>query len=240
MMMVSLLFILISALSFAEECVPESLLATPDQELANTLCLFSKPLVIGASVSAGYGTSTGGPATILSRRLNPSADVRNIAFNGATSSAFASATPRTMPSVIMGFDMFFWDTAFNRCGGEYEAETRAFFERFQSRGVPMVIGKIPTNAAFPIGVRLAGTRPCTARINRLLEELCTIENNCLLYDPNDCFKAMRAPASSAGVSYFLDQMHPSNAGNEFCAREFMRRADYKRLTCRPQTSSARP
>ena len=225
--MISLIFILISALTFAEECLPEGLPTTSNDEIANTLCLFSKPLIVGASVSAGYGTSTGGPAAILSRRLNPSAEVRNLAFNGATSSAFASATPAKMPSVIMGFDMFFWDTAFNRCGGEYEAETRSFFERFQSRGVPMVIGKIPTNAPFPIGVRLAGTRPCTARINRLLDELCKIENNCLLYDPKDCFQAMKTPQN-----YFLDQMHPTTAGNEFCAREFMRRADYKRLTCR--------
>ncbi len=230
--MISLILILLSALSFAEECLPEGLPTTSNDELANTLCLFSKPLVIGASVSAGYGTSSGGPAAILSRRLNPDADVRNLAFNGATSSSFTEAIPSTMPSVIMGFDMFFWDTAFNRCGGEYEEQTRSFFQRFQSRGIPMVIGKIPTNAPFPLGVRIAGSRPCTARINRLLDELCTIENNCLLYDPNDCFQAMRTPVSSGGQSYFLDQMHPTAAGNEFCAREFMRRGDYKRLTCR--------
>jgi hypothetical protein len=230
--MILIFLTLFSAFVFADECETPGLPVSENLELANTLCLFSKPLIIGASVSAGYGTSSGGPASILSRALNPDTEIINIAFNGATSDRFMRGTPKNLPSLIMGLDMFFWDTVLNRCGGDYEQETRNFFECFQSRGVPMVIGKIPTNAPFPIGVRLAGTRPCTTKINRLLDELCTPEKNCLLYDPNDCFRAMRAPSSTSGQSYFLDQIHTSTAGNTFCAREFMRRAEYKSLNCK--------
>lgn len=222
--LIGLLFI---SLAFAEECATDGAPEVPNGELANTLCLFSKPLIIGASVSAGYGTSTGGPAAILSRELNPSTEIKNIAFNGASSGYFTGA-PKEKPSVVMGFDMFFWDTVLSHCEGDYEKGTRVFFKRFERMKVPMIIGKIPTTAAFPIGVRLAAGRPCTAKINRLIDELCTIEKNCIIYDPATCLNSMRSPSG-----YFIDQVHPNAEGNEFCARDFIRRASYKRLSCQP-------
>ena len=204
----------------------------PNEDLANTLCLFSKPLIIGASVSAGYGTNSGGPATILSRDLNPDAEITNRSISGATSFAGTSYSPKDLPSIVMGFDMFFWDTVRNSCDENFETLTRAFFKKYQSRGVPMVIGKIPVGAPFPMGIRMAGRAACTSKINALIEEECTIEKNCIVYDPKDCLEAMKSPVSPDGEPYFLDPLHPSTAGNKFCAEHFIRHARYKELDCK--------
>ena len=226
-----LLGLLFTNLAFAETCengTPE----VPNADLVNTLCLFSKPLVIGASVSAGYGTRTGGPAAILSRDLNPSSRVTNRSISGATSMAATSFFPRELPSIVLGFDMFFWDTARSSCDEDFATQTRAFFRRYREAGVPMVIGKIPVNAPFPTGIRLAGRAACTSRINALIEQECTLENNCLVYDPKDCLVAMRSPVSPSGENYFLDPIHTSSAGNQFCADHFVKRARYKQLECK--------
>lgn len=217
--------------AFAEDCevgTPD----VPNESLVNTMCLFSKPLVIGASVSAGYGTSTGGPSTILSKRLNPAAEVANRSISGATSMAATSFFPKTLPSIVLGFDMFFWDTARGTCDEAFETQTRAFFRRYQKAGVPMVIGKIPVGAPFPTGIRVAGGAPCTSRINALIAEECTLDKNCLIYDPKECFVAMGSPVSSKGENYFLDPIHTSTAGNTFCAEQFVKKARFKQLDCR--------
>lgn len=227
--MISLLIGLLSFCSFAATCEsPEA----PQEELANTLCLFQRPLVIGASVSAGYGTGTGGPAAILSRNLNPGARVTNRSISGATSMAATSFFPSELPSIVLGFDMFFWDTVRSSCDEAFETQTRAFFHRYQSAGVPMVIGRIPVNAPFPMGVRLAGRAACTSRINALIEQECTLEKNCLVYDPKDCLSAMGSTVSPSGVPYFQDPVHPTTAGNNFCADHFAHHARYKQLHCR--------
>lgn len=231
--MLKTLFLLLLALPvYAEECEVLNAPVVPNQELANTMCLFSKPLIVGASVSAGYGTGTGGPAAILSRSLNPSANVTNLSVNGATSMISTNRRMRETPSVVLGFDMFFWDTARGLCDETYEKNTREFFKRYQDQGVPMIIGKIPVNAPFPLGVRLAGNQPCTSKINRLIRELCTPDKNCLTYDPRECFTAMGSPVSPTGEAYFQDPVHPTTAGNRFCAENFMRRGAYKQLSCR--------
>lgn len=221
--------LLLSLYSFAEICGgPEA----PVEEIANTLCLFERPLVIGASVSAGYGTSTAGPAAILSRELNPAAKVTNRSISGATSMSATSFFPKELPSIVLGFDMFFWDTVRSSCDEAFETQTRAFFHRYQSAGVPMVIGKIPVNAPFPVGVRLAGRAACTSRINALIEQECAVEKNCIIYDPKDCLMAMGTPVSPEGEAYFIDPLHPSTAGNRFCADHFVQHARYKELDCK--------
>ena len=227
-----LLTLIFSGFVYAEECAVVNAPAVPNEELANTMCLFSKPLIIGASVSAGYGTGTGGPAAILSRNLNPSANVTNLSVSGATSMISTHRRMRETPSIVLGFDVFFWDTARGLCDETYETNTREFFQRYQDQGIPMIIGKIPVDAPFPLGVRLAGRQPCTAKINRLIAELCTPDKNCLTYDPKDCFSAMRSQVSATGEAYFQDPVHPTTAGNRFCAENFMRRGAYKRLGCR--------
>lgn len=226
--------LLILSLHAEENCLlpPEASL-TDLQDTANTLCLFSKPLVLGASVSAGFGTGTGGPATILSKLMNPNSQINNRAISGATSIQSTRGLTLTSrpPSSVLAFDLFFWDAVKNECGDEFVLNTRKLFDTFSSKKVPMVVGKIPVGVQFPPGLALAAMRPCTRVINSLLTELCLPENNCLIYDPKDCVSAMKGPASPEGFAYFRDPLHTSTEGNKFCAQQFRASAKYKSLDC---------
>ena len=226
------LAIIIISTALAQVC-PDILKTEAPDELANTMCLFSTPTVVGASVSAGFGTSTGGPASILSRMLNPAAKIDNQALSGATSVQILRRfeTQQKDPSIILGFDLFFWDAARNECGEPFVESTKKFFKAHKDKKTPMVIGRIPVGAPFPVGVRMAGTRPCARVINSLVNQFCKVENNCIVYDPKDCIDAMKEPVSPEGLNYFRDPLHTSTEGNKFCAREFIQSAQFKDLTC---------
>lgn len=185
--------------------------------------LFARPLIIGASVSAGYGTHDGGPGTILARRINPEAQITNLAYNGATSvQSTAQLDPLSLnPSIVLGFDLFFWDVARNKIGPKFEACTRDFFRKFQQLRIPMIIGKFPV-VNFPFGLKAESFMKNALKVNELLEEVCSLQNNCLLYDPLDIYLQMKS-------FHFSDGLHLTSAGNEFCAQKFLDSADYKKL-----------
>lgn len=202
------------------------LLITACNTRPEALSCFSHPLILGASVSAGYGTSKGGTSTIIAKMLNTNAVIDNRARSGSTSlqSIKNVELESLSPSIVIGLDLFFWDAARNQCGDSFVEHTQKLFKTL--KGTPLIIGKIPVGTTFPEGFRLAGSRPCTQKVNALLEKLCTIENNCLLYDPKDCLEAMQSDEG-----YFMDKLHPTDKGNEFCAKKFIQSGDYKSLTC---------
>lgn len=187
-------------------------------------CLFESPLITGASVSFGYGARPGGPSAVIAEMINPSVNFDIQAIPGASSVEVLSVLSPKSPSSVMAVDLFFWDVGRNKCGAEFEASTRNFFHQF--RGTPLIIGKIPVGATFPAGIRQVAAAPCAPIVNALLEKLCTLENNCLLYNPLDCFNEMKDPAP-----YFVDDLHTSHAGNLFCAEQFIRSGRYKKLSC---------
>lgn len=186
--------------------------------------LFSRPLILGASISAGYKTQDGGPGTILARLINPAAQITNLAFNGATSVQSTTQVDFNSynPSIVLGFDLFFWDAARGQVGPKFEANTRRFFKFFHERKIPMIIGKLPI-IDLPFGPQAEIIKESAKKVNSLLEEICTLENNTLLYDPLDCLLNMNSP------DYFSDSLHLTNQGNEFCARFLAREAAYKKL-----------
>ncbi len=198
-----------------------------------TKCLFAQPLILGASVSAGYGTSDGGPATVISRMINPEARLDNQARSGATSveSTRTLRISSVSASLVFALDLFFWDAARDLYSREFEEKTRKLFSGFQKIKIPMIVGKVPIGAKFPDSIKEAGQKRSAGKINNLLEELCTLDKNCLLYDPVECFNLMKAPVSPEGISYFSDRLHTTNEGNKFCANIFVASGLYKKLEC---------
>ncbi len=186
--------------------------------------LFSRPLILGASISAGYKTQDGGPGTILARMINPDAQVINLAFNGATSVQSTSHIDFNTynPSIVLGFDLFFWDAARGQVGPKFEANTRRFFKSFHERKIPMIIGKLPI-IDLPFGLQAEIIKKSAVKVNTLLEEICTLENNTLLYNPMNCLLSMNSP------EYFSDGLHLTSEGNKFCARFLAQEAPYKYL-----------
>jgi hypothetical protein len=231
--LLALTILLTSSSPVLATCQQESMLEESSlEDTSQALCLFARPLVLGASVSAGFGVERG-PATRLSQLMNPGAQIRNRAVSGATSvqSTRGLQIPRPAPSIVLGLDLFFWDAVRNSCGEEFISNAARLFEQFRSEGIPMVVGKIPTRVSFPQGISLAANLPCTRVINRLIDTHCTRENNCLAYDPGDCLRAMGSAVGPRGEAYFRDPLHTSDAGNEFCAQHFRQSAPYRRLRC---------
>lgn len=205
-------------------------------ELSKDQLLFSQPLVLGASVSRGFGTSDGGPGSVISKMINPKAKVTNKAMSGHTS---LESTKRldyfeTDPSIVLAIDLFFWDANREQTGDDFEANTRRLFKAFQDKKIPMVVGRVPVGAQFPEEIRAAGAKPSAKKINKLLEQLCTLENNCILYDPKICFNLMGGPVGPNGVRYFSDSLHTTNEGNLFCANVFVKSAVINKLSLKPE------
>jgi hypothetical protein len=187
--------------------------------------LFSCPLILGASISVGYGTRDGGIAAVLAKMVNPEAQITNKAISGATSVQSTSHLDFDTfdPSIVLGFDLFFWDAARQQVNKKFEDNTRRLFESFQSRRIPMIIGRVPI-LELPLGARMDAILKNGAKVNALLEELCVPEKNCLLYDPVACFLSMDSG------DYFSDGLHLTREGNKYCAQFFLENADLKGLT----------
>lgn len=136
--------------------------------------------------------------------------------------------PSEPPSIVIGVDLFFWDAARNDCAENFEKSTRAFMKLYQDKKIPMILGKLPKGVTYPTGYHLLNSSMCTDKINRLLEEECTLEKNCLIYDPKDCLSKVD-PQNRA--LYFVDRLHSSVEGNKFCAQEFIAANKYSDLKC---------
>jgi hypothetical protein len=196
-------------------------------------CLFERPLIIGASISRGHGTKDGGPGAVLARLTHPSPEITNRAISGATSVQLGRRLKldQLTPSIVLGLDLFFWDAARNQCGEEFLTNLRELLAAFQRRRVPVILGKVPMEVKFPEGIRLAGKRPCAAKINELLEVTCLVEKNCLLYDTAQCLRAMGSPKDDSGRPYFSDDLHTTEVGNVFCAEHLLTTAALDELRC---------
>lgn len=195
--------------------------------------LFSRPLIVGASISAGFGTRDGGPGAVLARMFNPKTQITNLASNGASSvqSTKGIDIEKIKPSIVMGFDLFFWDVVRDQCGNRFEANTRKFVQTLHEKKVALILGKIPV-VDFPIGIRMASLKQSAQRVNDLLEELCHENTNSLLYDPLECFLRMDSPR------YFSDGLHLTAEGNNFCANVFRETVDFNRLKLSPEREAA--
>lgn len=127
------------------------------------LDLFSKPLIVGASVSADWAALS--PGKRLAHRHNSEADVRVIARGGQTgASVLGLLRPRDLDdrSLIIGFDLFFWDSA----RGSLEVSLKKLDElvaEAEKRRIPLVIGDIPELAP--------GFQPSRAALNKKLRSL---------------------------------------------------------------------
>jgi len=221
-------------LSFHLSAKAESVLICNDEDdkskIANAVCIFSKPLLVGASLTQGQGANPGGPVSLIAESLSPGARINNIAQSGTKSvdSLKDHTIPSEKPSIVIGMDLFFWDAVKNDCDVNFEKSTKKFIKLYQKKNIPMILGKLAKNIPFPAGYRLLNNSICTDKINKLLEEECTSDKNCIIYDPKDCFSKMEQEKWNL---YFVDKLHLSLEGNKFCANEFIASRKYQKLKC---------
>lgn len=174
--------------------------------------LFSRPLILGASISAGYGTQDGGPGSVLARMLNPLSQITNLAKNGATSVQSTSRVDfkKYNPTLIMGFDLFFWDVARSQIDSNFESHTRSLFKAFQDLNAPVILGQLPEVPSFLSG-KFSSLIKNAKKVNLLLEELASKDSKVVLYNPLECLLSMDSS------EYFSDGLHLSRKGNQYCA-----------------------
>ncbi|MFL5783924.1 MAG: SGNH/GDSL hydrolase family protein [Bacteriovoracaceae bacterium] len=189
--------------------------------------LFSRPLVLGASISAGYGTRDGGLGAVLAKTINPDAKVINKAKSGATSVQSTSHLQLSTfdPSIVLGLDLFFWDAAREQTGKRFEKNTKRLFDEFRERNVPMILGKVPILDLPFIGGRAKDLIESARKVNGLLEELSFTHPNSVLYDPVPCFLSMGFGAKK----YFSDGLHLNSEGNRYCVNYFLSSGEHRKL-----------
>ncbi|MES2526726.1 MAG: SGNH/GDSL hydrolase family protein [Bdellovibrionota bacterium] len=193
----------------------------------NDLKLFSQPLVLGASISAGYGTRDGGLGAVLAKTINPDAKIINKAISGATSVQSTSHLDfgKFDPSVVLGLDLFFWDAAREKTGKKFEENTKKLFDAFAEKQIPMIVGRVPViNLPF-IGGRAKDLIESANKVNGYLEKMVLTHKNALLYDPVPCIFSM----GFGSRKYFIDGLHLNSEGNKYCAEFFIRAGEHKKL-----------
>lgn len=199
--------------------------------LAQDSCLFTRPLIIGASVSAGFGANKGGPAMLMAQSLSKNVGAIYEARNGATGKSLLKRhkISEPAPSIVMGLDLFFWDAGKGDCGEDFRLTTVKFIEQYKELGIPLILGRLPVGATYPKGHAFVGSRTCAQVINDFLDEACRIEKNCLIYDSKECWGGLKPGDDPSAM--FVDAFHTSALGNKLCAREFVKNKTYKRLKC---------
>jgi hypothetical protein len=153
------LLVLVLAYVFQVQARPTQICEDGDDapsNLANAVCTFSKPLLVGASLTQGYKANPGGTASLIAETLSPGAKITNIAKGGARSveSLKNHTLPTDLPSIVIGIDLFFWDAARNECDENFEASTKNFIKMYQDKNIPMILGKLPKGISSPSGYNI--------------------------------------------------------------------------------------
>lgn len=105
--------------------------------------LFSKPLITGASISADWASMS--PGKRLAQRLAASPDIRVIARGGQTgASVLAGVTSGVLKdrTIIVGFDLFFWDSTRASVAPSLKA-LKNLVSQAAELNIPLLIGDIP-------------------------------------------------------------------------------------------------
>lgn len=115
----------------------------PPPENLSIASVFSAPLIIGASVSAGMRTTN--PVERALRRQNLSPPILNVAKRGSRGRDLVhriQAMDLRRFSVIVGIDLFFWDTVLPPSLPSMP-EIERLCRMAESRKVPLLLGTVP-------------------------------------------------------------------------------------------------
>lgn len=120
--------------------------------------MFEKPLIVGASISADWAAQS--PGKKLSSRFN--GDIRVHARGGQSgASMLSSLSPRMLEdrSIVIGIDLFFWDSARADVSASLEAFRKLVLDT-RRLGIPLIVGDIPE--------LLPGFQPGRRELNQMI------------------------------------------------------------------------
>jgi hypothetical protein len=178
--------------------------------------LFSKPLIIGASVSADWASLS--PGKRLSYRHTDRANVLTIAKSGHPGiDVLRDVTDKKLEgrSIVIGFDLFFWDSG-RADATETLTAMRKLVKRTGELGIPLVLGDIPE--------LIPGYQPIRRELNQMIHRACDSEPHCTVIRLDDLHKqVMRDRALTIkGKKYTFrelvpDGLHIGDVAGEFLA-----------------------
>jgi hypothetical protein len=134
--------------------------------------VFRAPLILGASVSADYGTAS--PGRRASLRYTEPSRIRAIAQGGTPGVEIVSRMRENDVrdrSVVIALDLFFWDSTVADPSRSLAAVQR-LTQWTAAQGIPLLLGDIP--------LLLPGRQPQRARLNQAIRAQCRRTTQCVL------------------------------------------------------------
>jgi len=196
------------------------MLGVLDFSEAKQTSLFQSPLIVGASVSADWSSLS--PGKVLSLRYTSKQNIETVARPGRPSYdvlPLLSENQLKGRSIIIGFDLFFWDTTGPSVQKSEAALSRLLNEAKRHR-VPVVIGDVPE--------LLRGHQPRRAEINAMIRRSCQTKSLCHVV-PLDRLhqQVLREGALTInGRRYTMSELVPDGLHVNKTASEYL--ADYTR------------
>lgn len=131
-----------------------------------------KPLIIGASISANYGTDS--PSRRLALRYTEPNQITTHAFGGNPGIKVLESLNEDIlkdRTVILGMDLFFWDSALPNPTASVSA-IKNLVAKAKKKDIPIVLGEVPE--------LIPGRQPQRSKINDTLKDVCDDYKKCYL------------------------------------------------------------
>ena len=134
--------------------------------------VLQKPLIVGASISANYGTDS--PSRRLALHYTDTGDVATHAFGGRPGKdTWTSLSQELLKdrTAILAMDLFFWDSTL-RDSKESVKTLEDLMKKAKKQDLIVVLGEIPE--------LLPGRQPQRQKLNQVLKDACSDYDKCYL------------------------------------------------------------
>jgi hypothetical protein len=180
--------------------------------------VFRRPVIIGASVSAGFITES--PGDRAARRYTAPENITNQAKSGASGREFTNINPTWAEqfSVVIAVDFLFWDSIQLDPTDSVRALMNLIASASQA-GVPLVLGDIP---------QLLPNQVYRDFLNRQIHATCKVRNRCYILGLDRLHQqAVTDGIVINGRRYFyrdltFDGLHLNAIGSEYAASMIIR------------------
>jgi hypothetical protein len=182
--------------------------------------IFSRPLVIGASVSVGMFAT--GPGDIAALLVNGVVNTVNVAKNGAQGKSLGNVSAESLAkySVIIGVDFFFWDST-EADPSESVRALKNLVRSARKAGIPLVLGDIPRLVSEQV-------EASRLRLNRGIRVECRRENRCFFLELDKLYRVARDSGLMIDERLYrfreltIDGLHTNEFANGYLAKNIIR------------------
>lgn len=179
--LISRFLVLIVTMGFGKTAFSAKAPETPPKTL------FSRPLIVGASISAEYFAPS--PGRLLAEKWVKKPDVNVIAKGGASAVRINQRLSRANfkdRTVVVAVDYLFWDSVAAKSQAGVTSSIKALqnlIDLSTAKKIPLVIGDVPD--------LMAGVQPARAELNRELLSRCGVKDQCYILGLNVLYQEVK-------------------------------------------------